>query len=324
MFRADCLTRGSAGASFRCASFRAFEGLTDPWYAWRFGWIVSAPRRVNSKGGMALTTFLLCGKMRAIIRSLKLASTVIWIIGITLEVLLFVRVAKANLLRHYKLFGFYLGFVLIRDLWLLTVFFLWPKFYPYAYWSTEPLGVIAGCGVVWEVYKVSLARYPGTARMARNVLAFLFILASSRIFVKALNSPTWIAGLTGYELERDLRIVQLALLTGLLVLFASYAIPFGRNIKGLTYGYCLFLVTSVANLTVRHHLGYSFERTWEYLQPISYLLVLSVWCVTLWSYVPIPEPKTKPRVEADYESLVAATKSRLRAARSSLLKATRP
>jgi len=184
--------------------------------------------------------------------------------------------------------------------------------------------VLVGCGLVWEVYKIALARYPGTARMARNVLAFLFIFASTRILVKAWNSPIWIPDRTVFELERDLRIVQLALLAGLVVLFACYEIRLGRNLKGVTYGYGVFLATSVANLTLRNYLGDGFQRSWQYIQPICYLLVLLVWGATLWSYAPIPEPTTEPHLEADYESLVAATKRKVHSAGSYLLKAMRP
>ena len=160
--------------------------------------------------------------------------------------------------------------------------------------------------------------------MARNVLAFLFILAFTRIFVKAWNSPNWIPGRTTLETERDLRIVQLALLIGLVGLFASYAIPLGRNLKGIIYGYGLFTATSVAHLTLRDYLGDGFQRAWQYIQPICYLVVLVVWCLTLWSYAPIPQPTNEPRLEADYESLVAATKRKVRSARSYVLRAMRP
>lgn len=253
-----------------------------------------------------------------------MASTVIWLLAIVLEGVPLVHALDAKFIRHYKLFYSYLGFILLRDLWLLSVYFGWPKFYAYAYWCSEPVGVLVGCGLVWEVYKVALARYPGTARMARNALAFLFIFASTRIFVKAWNRPTWIPHRTGYEIERDLRIVQLALLAGLVVLFVCYAIPLGRNLKGITYGYGLFLVTSVINLTLRDDLGNGFQHSWEYIQPICYLFVLLAWCATLWSYAPIPEPATEPHLEADYESLVDATKRKMHSARSYVLKAMRP
>jgi hypothetical protein len=114
------------------------------------------------------------------------------------------------------------------------------------------------------------------------------------------------------------------LLIGLVGLFASYAIPLGRNLKGIIYGYGLFTATSVAHLTLRDYLGDSFQRAWQYIQPICYLVVLVVWCLALWSYAPIPQPTTRPRLEADYESLIAATRRKVRSARSYVLRAMRP
>lgn len=251
-------------------------------------------------------------------------SSIIWVTGLALESVLLVRALLGNLLKHYTLFYLYLISVFLPSASLFAVYHLWPSFYPLAYWSTQFLNVLTGCALVWEVYKVAFAQYLGAARMARNVLAFLFILAMTRIFVKAWNSPNWIPGKTTLEMERDLRVVQLALLIGLVFLFASYAIPLGRNLKGIIYGYGLLTATSVAHLTLRDYLGVSFQRAWEYTQPICYLVVLLVWCVTLWSYAPIPKPTAESRFEADYESLVAATKSKVRSARSYVLKAIRP
>ncbi len=251
-------------------------------------------------------------------------SSLVWLTGLVLESVLLVRALLGNFLKQYSLFYLYLISVLVPSASLFAVYHLWPNFYSPAYWFTEFLNLFLGCALVWEVYKIALARYPGTARMARNVLAFLFIFASTRIFVKAWNSSTWIPGKTFFEIERDLRTVQLALLAGLVVLFACYAIPLGRNLKGVTYGYALFLGTSVINLTLRDGLGYRFQHLWKYMQPVCYLSVLVVWCLTLWSYAPIPYPRTEPRLEADYESLIATTKKKVRSARSHVLRAMRP
>ena len=250
-------------------------------------------------------------------------SSVLWVIALAIETCLLLRAFRGNFLKHYRIFYLYLGWVLISDLSLIPFYYVWPKFYAYAYWSNQFFSVVMGCCVVWEAYKVTLGQYPGAARMARNVLSFIFILAITRILVKAWNSPNWIPGKTTLELERDLRIVQLALLIGLVALFASYAIPLGRNLKGIIYGYGLVTATSVAHLTLRDYFGDSFERAWEYMQPICYVCVLLVWCSTLWSYAPIPQPAAEPRLEADYESLVAATKKTVRSARSYVLKAMR-
>lgn len=251
-------------------------------------------------------------------------SLLVWVTGLALEIVLLVRALLGNSLKYYSLFYLYLISVFLPSVSLFAIYHWWPNLYAPAYWFTEFLHVLLGCALVWEVYKIALARYPGAARMARNVLAFLFILAMTRIFVKAWNSPNWIPGKTTLETERDLRIVQLALLTGLVVLFASYAIPLGRNLKGIIYGYGLFTATSVVHLTIRDYLGESFQRAWQYMQPVCYLVVLVMWCVTLWSYAPIPQPVVEARLEGDYEALLAATKRRVRSARSYVLKGMRP
>ena len=245
-------------------------------------------------------------------------STTLWVIGPVLESLLLLRAFWGNFLKQYRFFYLYLGCVLIRDVSLIPIYYLWPNFYPYAYWYSQFLHVAIGCGVVWEVYKVALTRYPGAARMARNVLPVIFILSISRILVKVWNSPKWIPGRTSLVAERDLRVVQIALLIGLAALFAYYAIPLGRNLKGIIYGFSVFVGTSVIHLTLRDYLGDSFQHIWQYIQPMSYIGVLVVWCVGLWSYATVPEVEIEPRLEGDYQSLVGATRKQLSSARAYL------
>jgi hypothetical protein len=253
-----------------------------------------------------------------------MVSSVLWVIGLALESTLLVRAVVGNFLKHYTLFYLYLLSVLLRSASLLAVYHWWPNFYLSVYWYSQFLNVLLGCALVWEVYKIALSRYPGAARMARNVLPFLFIFAITRVFVKAWNSPNWIPGRTALETERDLRIVQGVLLLSLVVLFLYYAIPLGRNLKGIVGGYSLFVLTSIVHLTLRDYLGDNFQHLWQYIQPFSYVSVLLVWCVTLWSYAPNPKPETEPQLQEDYQSLVRATRRRLNSARAYLHRGMRP
>lgn len=182
----------------------------------------------------------------------------------------------------------------------------------------------ARCAVVWEVYKIALARYPGASRVARNVVLFLFIFAIGRVIVQVWNSPTRTPGATTLQTELDLRGVQAATLAGLVALFAYYAIPLGRNLKGIIYGYGFFLGTRLLNLELRDYLGSGFQHAWQYTSAASYLAVLVVWCWTLRSYVPVPEPDPEPCLEADYEALVAVTRAKLDAVRARLMRDMRP
>jgi hypothetical protein len=248
----------------------------------------------------------------------------IWLSAIALELIPLWRAIREKFIGQYTLFYAYLGFVLLRDTSDLAIYFYWARLYPYVYWCCELVSVLMGCGLVWEVYRLAFARFPGAAVVARNVLLSLFVFATARILVKAWESPTWIPGKTAFEIERDLRIVQGALLLGLVALFSYYAIGLGRNVKGIVSGYGLFLATSLVNLTLRYDLGKSFERQWQFIQPACYLLVLGVWCVALWSYAPVPEPEVEPGLEGDYEALRARTREKLSAASARLFRDIHP
>ena len=250
-------------------------------------------------------------------------SSVLWILGPILESLIVVRAVQGNFLKEYKLFYSYIIWVFLRDLSLFAVYHSWPTAYAYVYWYSQFFSVLVGCGVVWEIYKVALANYPGAARMARSVLLFLFIITMSRIAVYAANNAKWLPGKTTLETEREFRIVQALLLIGLLALLAYYAIPAGRNLKGIILGYGVFLGTNLAQLTLRGFLGDKFQYWWQYIQPTTYILVLLIWCCTLWDFFPSPDSGLETRIEVDYHSLAYETRKRLRAAGSYIVKAIR-
>jgi hypothetical protein len=261
--------------------------------------------------------------IREISKRFEMFPTTLWLTALTLESVLLVRAIRGNILKQYPFFYLYLSCVLLRDASLMPIYYLWPKIYGYAYWYSEFFSVVVGCGVVWEVYKVALSRYPGAARMARNVLPFLFIVAASRIFVNAWNNPRWLPESTTLEVERDLRILQLVLLLGLAGLIAYYAVPLRRDLKGIIYGFSAFVAITFIHLTFGNSLGGSFRYFWPYVQPMAYLFVLLIWCRTLWSWETAPEVEIDPRLEVDYQSLASATKRQLRAAHGYLLKAIR-
>lgn len=117
------------------------------------------------------------------------------------------------------------------------------------YWITELLGLILGCWVVFEIYRVALAAYPGTARMARNVLGFLFAMALARAVAALWGDARWPADTVMLHMERALRIFQALSTAALVALFVFYSIPFGRNLRGILLGYALFIAQRVICLT---------------------------------------------------------------------------
>jgi hypothetical protein len=178
--------------------------------------------------------------------------------------------------------------------------------------------------VVFEIYRTGLRAYPGTARMARNLLAFVFVMALTKALVDSWNDPQWWSIATNADLEKALRTVQSLAILALVLLFLFYSIPFGRNLRGILMGYGLFVAVSVIQLNFVTHTASRFNDFWSYVSPGSYFAVLGVWAAHLWSYRANPEPKKSVELEVQYQRLAAATSHRLREARGYLAKAVRP
>ena len=248
----------------------------------------------------------------------------IWWGSIAVEILLLLRMYRGNLAGHYPIFYSYISFVLLQSLFRFVIYRWDVNFYPYVYWSTEFLGVFAGCAVVFEICKVALSQYPGTARMARNSLGFVFMLTCTKVFLDAFINPRWRFIGTTMDLERSLRVVQAVAILALIALFLFYSIPFGRNLRGILLGYGLFVGVSVVQLTFASSAGTSFDTFWSYVHPISYDIALVTWAGHLWSYEPTLETNRTVELEQQYQRVAATTSQRLRAARGYLEKVVRP
>ena len=245
---------------------------------------------------------------------------VIWCSGIALEFLLLVRGLQGKLFGRYPVFYAYVFFVWMQSLLRFSIYHTRPQLYVPVYWITEYSGVLIGCGVVFEIFRVGLAAYPGTARMARNLLAFMFVMALTKGLVETWNDPHWWSITTTIEFERALRTVQSLAIIALVVLSMFYSIPFGRNLRGILLGYGLFVAISVIQLTFVTNSGSRFYSFWTHVNPGSYFVVLGLWVVHLWSYAPNPEPKRAVRLEEQYQRIAATTSRRLREGRGYLAK----
>ncbi len=241
-----------------------------------------------------------------------------------MESLLLVRSVQGKVYRKYPVFYLYLSSVLLIELLSFSIFLLHQSFYPRFYWYTQAFSVLVGYAVIVEIYRRALAGYPAVARLANAVLLSVFLIVATRTAVNGLVSPVWSPAKTWPQLERNLRTAQAILVMVIVGLLAYYAIPVGRNLKGIIFGYGFYVCASVMSLAFGSDPGYVLRPQWRYVQPLAYLVVLSIWCATLWSYQPNPEPNTGSRMEQDYEFLSQRTMRLLSRARSYLVGAIRP
>jgi hypothetical protein len=234
----------------------------------------------------------------------------IWWSSITLEGLLLARGLRSQLAYRLPVFYGYIIFVLLQDMARFFTLQWNSSLYKPVYWSTEFLGLGVGSLVVFEIYKVSLAAYPGAARMARNALALVFLIAMVKGLLDVPNSSMgWQTATAALEMERALRAVQATAILALVALFLLYSIPFGRNLRGILLGYGLFVATRVICLTFVSLQTHNF---WFYAYSATYLGALSLWLSHLWSYQPSPQPSPRSvGLEDEYHRLATATQRRL-------------
>jgi hypothetical protein len=245
----------------------------------------------------------------------------IWSVSIALEVFLLARGLQQKLIRKFPVFYGYIVYVLIQEFVSLGIHYRYPRVYRYTYWLTEFVDVLIGCGVVFEIYRIGLAAYPGTARMARRLLAILFAIASVRALVEAAQDPGWWLQATAVDIEAALRAVQGLAIVSLVAVFLFYSIPFGTNLRGILLGYGLFVCWSVVCLTYAADAIDRANSVWAYTSSTSYLVALALWCGHLWSYQANPLPKRAIHLEQDYQRVAAATQRRLQDARSYVARA---
>jgi hypothetical protein len=219
--------------------------------------------------------------------------------GILLLTGVLCRIIWAKLLARYPFFSAYLAFVLCRSPLLLCLRPVTSDGYRLCYWISEFVCAVLAFGVTWEIYSQTLAPYPGVRKMARTLMGVLLVAVGAKAMVQVWGNPLRNLGSTVVDFERDLRVVQMLLLLGLVGLVAHYALPMGKNIVSILIGYGLYLGFRVVLLTVLSDLGRAYHPVVSLALQGAWNLSVIIWCVGMWSYSDTPTPDRQ--IECDYE-----------------------
>jgi hypothetical protein len=241
----------------------------------------------------------------------------IWLSGIFLEGLLLLRSWRARHFIKFPFFFSYVALVLLQSLLRFCVNRFYPASYPGIYWFTEFVGVIAGCAVVIDLYRIGLATFHGVAKLARSALFVVFLATFIRVMLTSRPGALGWSPVQTVLLARDMRFVAIIAIFSLLILILYYAIPLGRNLRGMILGYSLFLVISVLNLSFFGRFGERAQTVASFIQISGYLVALCVWTVFLWSSSPQPAV-AGGRSNYSYGDLVGETQRRLARTRSEI------
>ena len=238
-----------------------------------------------------------------------MATYLLWFIAIALEAAILFRAARLALLRRFPLFYTHVVCVFLCEFLRFFCYrFASPHFFQIFYWDSECILFVTGYAILVDIFRRALKYSPGVLRLGQKLLLIVFVAAASYAVSEFLHAGfvywPWIIANAG----RQLRNVEGVVLVAMLWLFGHYRISLGRNLLGLTIGYSLVVGLDVSDLAFMvHWRGWHTDLLTE-LRPITYVITLAIWCVSLWSSHPEPVQPTENMLERDYTLLLAKTK----------------
>lgn len=243
-------------------------------------------------------------------------------LGILLQVILLSRGWRTRTLKEYPYFYLYIATDLPLTIIPLFALLARPALYAQLYWPAQFLSLLFGCGLILEIFGHVLSMYSGARRFAKSVCVLVFGAVFLVGFFYLLTSGSASLARSQVELERNVRAIQIIFFAGIVGTVFYYGIPLGKNMRGMIYGYGLYLSTSVISLALRlyYHSRVDVLRTFR---PIAFDLSLLIWLMALWSYEPNPTPPCDPPDKPDYGALASLTKAQIDAMRSHLGRPTR-
>jgi hypothetical protein len=203
-----------------------------------------------------------------------------WAGCIALAVILY-RGYKNGLRGVFPVFYGYCAFVLCWMLIGIAQLAAWPEHYITFYWIVELCSVVWGVGVIAELYNHTLSSFPGALRFTQMLL----LLLTAAVLAGTIWAGREISIANTLEAERALRGLQATLLVLFFITIVYFDLPLDRNVRGIVIGYSWVVATSIPSLSMRSFWGESFQRIWEYAQPLEYFVSLMIWCAALWESV---------------------------------------
>lgn len=238
------------------------------------------------------------------------------VLSFLLRLLILLRGYFSHLFREYIWFYYYIACTLAADVAIDIGRWLGPAAYLKVYWPCQFITLAVGCGLVLEIFKHVLAEYPGAERFAKAVCVGTFGL----IFLAWIIYPRRTLGLqaVSIELEKDVRTAQIFFFAAVVAVIFYYYLPLSRNVRGMLFGYGVYLGVSLVSLAVRSYVGRGFDSIWRIAQPLAFDGSLLIWLVAFWAYYPNPLATHPIRLESDYDALATLTNARIHALRTYL------
>lgn len=218
--------------------------------------------------------------------SMKSVGVIVGILAIVIEAGILFRAWRERFLSQFPFFYSYVAYVLMWSLITLPIYFLMPQIYSSLYWFFYLLMITAEFAVIAEASDHIFSTYPMIRRLGRLLTGSicLFLFAVYVIPPLTLHQPSSQALI---ELYKRMSLTKAVLILALLAVARFYKLGIGRNVSGMMLGFIAFVSVNIVNASLAQSYGWGvYFRVYTLVEPLAYVLALSIWLVALWRYEP--------------------------------------
>jgi hypothetical protein len=215
-------------------------------------------------------------------------SFTICIMAVVLELGVVVHLVRNSLGRRYPSFSIYAIWLLVANSAILVTDLSFRSIYPLVYWHIDSIDIVLRFLVVWEVFHQVFPRNSGLNRSFSKGLGMiglgLLMLACATFW--GYQNYTSLRSIH-LALDRSFGFVQALMILGTLVMARYYGLRCGRNVRGIALAFGAWVSISTANNAMAD-VASSFLPYFNFLRPVSFVVMMAVWVWALWVYEPNP------------------------------------
>lgn len=212
--------------------------------------------------------------------------------GFVLLGLLILRGTRSHVFRLFPLFYSYITYIFCGTLAMYLTLWLKPQKYATAYWIYFLVTILAEFMVLVEISDQIFRSYPAIRYLGR---ALTLLIAASLGGFYILPTILQSTGRTETLFEFTLRasVTKAIILAVLFYLARHYGSRLGRNVGGLMLGFSIYVGMNIATMAGAKAFGEGlFSQVFWFMVPLSFVLCISIWTLSLWEYSPIPERRS--------------------------------
>ena len=213
------------------------------------------------------------------------------------------RGAENTLFRHFPLFFSYLIFNFSGSACLFLIYWRFPQIYPSAYWIYYLVSVLVEFTVLVEISDHIFRAYPAIRTLGRGLTILIStVLGLFYVLPPIMWSSRRSLALLGFSLRAY--ETKAIILVVLFFVARHYESHLGRNVGGLMIGFSVYVALNIALMASARFFGPAvYSHTLWVMEPVSSLLCMAVWSVSLWNFAPIPITAAPSGSQVDSELL---------------------